>query len=123
MKNRNLIAYAILAVCYGELLKHAQTWFKQFRDHYWVDQDNHTISIIQNGPDYAMATHSEIQEILLEWIMEWLDESEMVILYSDWDNGEIALHRPNDFTERLEILSDSDSAFPELTHILYIDRL
>lgn len=129
MKNKNLIAYAILAVCYGELLKHAQTWFKRFRDHYWVDLDNHTIAIFPNPSDtiegsgggYVMATHTEVQEVLLEWIKEWLDESEMVILHTDYSNGEISLHRPNDFTEDLTILSDPE--FSELTHILYLDRL
>jgi len=98
MKNKVLIVFSILAVCWEELLKHTHTWKNQATDHLWVNEEEHTISVLQNGPEYKeIYSVIEVRELLLRWIDEWLTESEMVILHTDHKNGEISLHRPADF--------------------------
>jgi len=116
MKNKKLIAYAILAVCWEKLLEHAL--ITSDTTGIWVDNKEHTIALIQNSPEYDEQPTYIVRDIILQWILDWLDESKMVILYTCPDNREIALHDPKDFTEALEILEDPN--FPELTGILYM---
>lgn len=118
MKNRNLIAYAILAVCWEQLLHHVRGFWQGLNPDLWIDKEHYTVSAIQNGPEYVGHNINETKEILLKWITDWLDESKIVILYTCGDNAEIALHRPKDFTEDLSILDYPEDR--ELTNILYM---
>ena len=118
MRNKKLIAYAILAVCLEKLLSHAL--LSDDTRTIWVDYKNHTVALCENGHDYLPRTLTTTRDILLGWILGWLKESNIVILYDCSDNREIALHRPNDFTEPLSPDMLEDSHIPELKHILYI---
>jgi hypothetical protein len=115
MKNLKLIAYSILAVCYAELLEHARG---NSEITYYVNEVDHTISLIQNGPGYIACNEPEVRQFLLDWITQWLKESKTVLLYTCRDNCEISLDDPKSFTEDLS--STDGSPLSELEGILYM---
>ena len=120
MKNQKLIAYAILAICWEELLGHSKTWQPQQEPQFWMDAKNHTIAAIQNGPEYEAQPLYIIRENLLSWILEWLGESKIVVLYTCADNGEISIYDPDIAIQDGSLSDLEDPQFPELTAILYM---
>ena len=119
MKNQSLIAHAILAECWEQLLKHARGNWMELNPNPWIDEGHRSITTIANmGPDYIEHTIPQTKEILLKWINEYLTESKIVILYTCGDNACISLDNPKDFTEDFDILEAP--AFSKLHHILYM---
>jgi len=120
MKNKNLIAYAILAVCWEQLLEHARGNWTELNPNFWVSAKQHSICANPDEPDAEQQPLYIIRDILLQWILDSLDEDKIVILYTCRDNALISIDDPKEFPGDLDMFDDSE--FPELKHILYIAK-
>lgn len=120
MKNKKLLAYAILAICLKEFISHMVGTNKSnilVDDKHKImtpEPEDYTEAAIVTDPDIAI-NH------LLDWILDSLDKHEMVILYTCRDESYISIEDPAEWKQlhpSLELLENSD--FPELKNILLI---